>query len=250
MSPLSDQRILLVGASSGIGRATALLLSAQGARVAMAARRRERLEEAVAAAESKCIAVQCDVREPADCEQVVERTVREFGGIDAIVYATGIARPVPLADVDATEWRLSLETNLMGSALVTRAAIPHLVASRGKAVFFSSIAGSEVPPRPNMALYCVTKRALDVLVTCWQQEHREVSFTSIMIGDTVSEFGAGWGPEQFAYVKGWGETGYLFSPPMEPECVAQQVVSVLASSAAVSSLRIVPRYAEAMDPPD
>ena len=244
MSQLRDRRVLVVGASSGIGRATALLLAQRGARVAFAARRLERLEEAVSQAKSDCVAIRCDVRNPRDCDAVVASTVEAFDGLDAVVYATGIARPVPLADADAEQWRIAVETNLMGPSLVTRAAIPHLVSTKGRAVYFSSIAGSEVPPRPYMALYCVTKSALDTLVMSWQQEHREVGFTSIAIGDTLSEFGAGWSAQDFEYVKRWEADGYLYGRAMEPESVGEQVVSVLESPETVSSLRIVPRRPE------
>ena len=245
MSKLQDRRILVVGASSGIGRATALLLADRGARVAFAARRMERLEEAVRQSKTDCIALRCDVRSPEDCDAVVADAVDAFGGLDAIVYATGVARPVPLVDADAEQWRLVVETNLTGPSLVTRAAIPHLSRSKGRAVYFSSIAGSEIPPRPYMALYCVTKSALDTLVMSWQQEHRGVGFTSIAIGDTLSEFGASWAPEDFAYVKHWQEGGYLYGRAMEPESIGEQVASVLASDETVSQLRIVPRRIEA-----
>ena len=245
MSQLRDRRILVVGASSGIGRATALLLAERGARVAFAARRVDRLEEAVSQAKSDCMALRCDVRNPDDCNSVVASTVEAFGGLDVVVYATGIARPVPLVDADAEQWRLVVETNLTGPSLVTRAAIPHLSRSKGRVVYFSSIAGSEIPPRPYMALYCVTKSALDTLVMSWQQEHRDVGFTSIAIGDTLSEFGAGWSPEDFEYVKHWEEGGYLYGRAMDPESIGEQVASVLASPETVSQLRIVPRRIEA-----
>lgn len=245
MSQLVDERILVIGASSGIGRATALLLAERGARVAFAARRLDRLEEAVLQAKSDCVAIRCDVRDPSDCEAVVTSAVESFGGLDAIVYATGVARPVPLAEAGAEHWRFAVETNLMGPSLVTRAAIPHLTRSKGRAVYFSSIAGSEVPPRPYMALYCVTKSALDTLVMSWQQEHRDVGFTNIAIGDTASEFSASWMPEDLEYVKHWHEGGYLFGRAMAPESVGEQVASVLSSPEAVSLLRIVPRYPEA-----
>jgi len=244
VSQLRDRRILVVGASSGIGRATALLLADRGARVAFAARRIERLEEAVSQAKSECIAIRCDVRDPQDCDAVVAGTVGAFGGLDAVVYATGVARPVPLVDADAEQWRISVETKLMGASPVTRAALPHLVRSTGRALYFSSIAGSEVPPRPYMALYCVTKSALDTLVMSWQQEHREVGFTSIAIGDTLSEFGTDWSAQDFEYVKHWDAAGYLYGRAMDPESVGEQVASILASRENVSRLRIVPRYPE------
>jgi NAD(P)-dependent dehydrogenase (short-subunit alcohol dehydrogenase family) len=212
--------------------------------VAFAARRVERLEEAVQQAKTDCVAIRCDVRDPQDCDAVVAGAVEAFGGLDAVVYATGIAKPMPLADTDAEQWKLAIETNLIGPSLVTRAAIPHLVQSKGRAVYFSSIAGSEIPPRPYFALYCVTKSALNTLVMSWQQEHHDVGFTSIAIGDTLSEFGTGWSPDDFKYVKIWDEGGYLYGRAMDPESIGVQVASVLASAEIVSQLRIVPRRSE------
>ena len=142
------------------------------------------------------------------------------------------------------EWSAAFDLTLYPAIRASRAAIPHLVRSKGRAVYFSSIAASEVPPRPYMALYCVTKSALDTLVMSWQQEHREVGFTSIAIGDTLSEFGTGWSAQDFEYVKRWEAEGYLYGRAMDPESVGEQVASILASPETVSRLRIVPRHLE------
>ena len=85
---LDGRRVLVVGASSGVGRATGLGAAARGARVAFAARREEALSDAVAAAGEGCVALTCDVRQPDECEQVVRQAVDKLGGLDGVVYAT------------------------------------------------------------------------------------------------------------------------------------------------------------------
>ncbi len=241
---LTDRRVLVVGASSGIGRATAIRLARHGARVALAARRLAALESAAKEAGEGALAVACDVRDEASCEAAVASTAETFGGLDALIYATGWARPRLLAETDAANWAMSLETNLVGASLVTKAAISHLSASGGRAVYFSSISADDAMPRSGMALYVVTKAALNRLVEAWQGEHPEVSFVRLQIGDTHgTEFGKGWAPEETAHIQDWVLKGYLFGRSMEPEAVAEQAVWALATREALPVMIIQPRRA-------
>ncbi len=245
MADLSGKRALVVGASSGIGRAIALAMCAAGARVAFAARRRDRLDLAVAEAKGEAVAIECDVRDPASCESAVAQSVRQFGGLDALVFSAGWAVPVPLADADAELWTRALETHVRGPALLTRAALPHLQQSSGRALYVSSIAAEDRPPRAGMALYVVGKSALDRLIEAWQGEYREVGFTRLQVGDTAgTEFADGWPTDDFQrYVSAWHERGYLFDRMMEPERVAEQVIAVLANPEFVPSITLIPRAA-------
>ncbi len=105
-SRLSGRRVLVIGASSGVGRAAGEAAAREGARVAFAARRVERIEEAARAAGSGALAVTCDGADESSLEAAVERTVQAFGGLDALVYAPGIAVFQPLAQIDARRARL------------------------------------------------------------------------------------------------------------------------------------------------
>ena len=87
---LQDARVLVVGASSGIGRAVALQAAAGGARVVLAARRADKLAEAAAEAGDGASTVVCDVRQPEQCERVVRDAVAQLGGLDVAVYATAV----------------------------------------------------------------------------------------------------------------------------------------------------------------
>ena len=170
-------RAVVVGASSGLGRCIAIGLGKRGARVALLARRRDRLVDAAKEAGPGAVPIVCDVTEPSSCRDAVEAAARELGGIDALVYATGIGPLRRLVDLDADTWRRTFETNVTGAALVTAAAIPHLTASGGAAAYLTSISASFTPPWPGLGAYAVTKAALEKLVEAWRVEHPAVGFT-------------------------------------------------------------------------
>ena len=142
---LSGRRVLVVGASAGIGRVIGLRLAAAGARVAFASRRLELCEQAAAEAGGDAIGVECDVTDEAQCDRAVQQTVDGLGGLDDVVYSTGAISLVALAEADASWWRRTFETNVMGAALVTRAALPHLKESMGTAVYLSSVSSVGAP---------------------------------------------------------------------------------------------------------
>jgi len=242
---LSGLRLLVVGASSGLGRALARLAATVGARVAVAARRRERLEELAAevrAAGGEAVAVSCDVTRDASCREAVAASVQALGGLDALVYAAGIALPVLLREADRTLWHRHLDTNLVGASQVTAAAIPALEVSQGRALYVSSYAVRQ--SLPGLALYGVSKVALDRLIEAWRMEHPTVDFTRALLGNTEgTEFASTWGAERTAkFVKLWVEGGLFPSATMmKLEDAAEAILSVLALRGFVDDLAVMPR---------
>src|SRR6185436_15877491 len=111
-----------------------------GAHVAFASRRKDVCEAAAKEAAGTAIGLECDVTDEAQCQRVVEEAVEGLGGLDDVVYTAGAISLIALADADADWWRRTFETNVMGAALVTRAALPHLQQSRGSMVYLSSVA--------------------------------------------------------------------------------------------------------------
>ncbi len=242
---LAGRRVLVVGGSSGIGRASGLAAAAEGARVAFAARRSDRIAEAAKEAGRGAIAVGCDVLDESACEATVSEAAETFGGLDAIVYAPGIGIPKPIEKLDAADWRRAFDLNVIGATSIARFALQHLAAARGKAVFISSISIDDQPPRPGFAPYVVSKTALETLVRAWQGEHREVAFTTIAMGDTLTEFGHDYGPELIGgLVQRWVAEGYMYGRAMDPAPVAEQVVNVLASTETIRRLAITPSYGD------
>jgi NAD(P)-dependent dehydrogenase (short-subunit alcohol dehydrogenase family) len=236
----------VVGASSGIGLATAQAIAEEGARVALCARRAELLESHVAKLGGSGLAVPCDVRDPRSCERAVEQTVEAFGGLSDLVYIAGVANLTPLAEATDAQWREAFEINVVGPSLVMRAALPQLSDCRGRALFVSSIASDERPPRRGLALYSTTKAALNRLVECWQEEERAVSFTRVSVGDTMgTEMASSWDSEKTGeFAREWAEKGFLFGRVMEPSQVAQHLVGLLAGPEAVPVSSITPRFPE------
>ena len=238
---LEGRRVLILGASVGIGKATAKAIAAEGARVALAARRRDVLADAVAEVGAGAIGIACDVADEGDCERVVRETADAFGGLDAVVYAPGITLFGEIADMDARAWRTTFDVNVVGATLVTRAAIRHLEASRGKVVYFSSVTIDDRPPRFAMAPYVASKHALEAVAQAWQGEHPDVSFSTIAIGDTRSEKAEVVEEHVLTdYVPRWVAAGLMPGRLMEAESVAEQVVNVLASRENVRRLTITP----------
>lgn len=176
-------RAVVVGASSGLGRCIAIGLGQRGARVALMARRRERLEKAAAETGSDAIVVECDVTDAASCHAAIDKAAAELGGIDALVYTPAVGPLAKLVDTDADMWRRVFDTNVTGAALVTTAALPHLAATSGTAMYLSSVSASLTPPWPGLGAYAVSKAALDKLVEAWRAEHHDVNFTRCIVGD-------------------------------------------------------------------
>jgi len=239
---LRDRSVLVVGASSGVGRAVGIMAAEAGARVAFAARRKERLEEAVAEVAPGAIAVPCDVRSAPDCARAVAQTVEAFGGLDALVYVTGMSPLGMLTEASQESWREVLETNLVGASLLTAEAVSHLRASQGRALYVSSYSVREC--MPGLSLYRVSKVALDALIEGWRMEHPDVDFTRCVLGNTQgTEFAQAWGLERSIEItKIWLERGVFPAPTVMPiESAAEAILSVLAVRGYVDDLAIMPR---------
>lgn len=147
---LNNKTAAVIGASSGIGRAVALLLAEHGANVVLCARRADKLEETAALIRSRggrAVAVAGDAVLPETHEAVVRTAEREFGGLDIAVNNAGIIGAYkPLADISPDEWRDTLDGNLTAAFLGARSQIPLMLArGGGTIVFTSSFVGTSCP---------------------------------------------------------------------------------------------------------
>jgi short-subunit dehydrogenase len=157
-----DKVVVITGASSGIGRELATRLAAQEAKLALAARRTERLEAVKTECEQRggqAIAVPADVTEPVQCEHLVRKTVEQFGGLDILVNNAGISMWAYFDEVtDLSIFEQIMRVNYLGSVYCTYYALPHLKASRGQIVGVSSLTGKNgVPTRSG---YAASKHAM------------------------------------------------------------------------------------------
>jgi len=236
---LRGARVLVVGASSGIGRAVAAQSVAGGAQVVFAARRAERLAAAIEAAGAGASSVVCDVRVPEQCETVVRDTVMRLGGLDVVVYATAIDPLARLADTDAERWHDVLATNVIGASLVARAALAPLRASGGRMVFIS--ASSVGRPLPGMGAYETSKAALDELVRAWRGEHPEIGFCTVAVGNTLgTEVYQAWDPTLLGELSAvWEARGYVHDNGPGAMAVDDCATAVLAAMTSPIDLRYV-----------
>src|SRR5690606_3949300 len=191
----------------------------------MLARRKERLEQAAADAGNGTLAVVCDATDADSCTSAIATAAEGLGGIDSLVYCPAISPLVRLAETDADTWRRVFETNVVGAALVTSAALPHLQETGGTVVYLSSVVASQTPPWPGLGAYSVSKAALDKLVDAWRNEHPELGFTRLVVGecaggegDAQTEMTAGWDLDLAAeLVPTWLDRQYMSGALIEIE---------------------------------
>jgi NADP-dependent 3-hydroxy acid dehydrogenase YdfG len=162
MRELDGRRVLVTGASSGIGEALARAASDAGARVALLARRAERVE-ALAEQLPGSVALVADVNDQPTVRAEVERGAKALGGLDAVVNNAGIMLDGQPAETDPDTWRAMVDTNVLGLLTVTRAALPYLREAEGPSIVnVSSMAGRYVP-LAGSGVYSATKHAVHAL---------------------------------------------------------------------------------------
>jgi NAD(P)-dependent dehydrogenase (short-subunit alcohol dehydrogenase family) len=249
---LTGRRVVVVGASSGIGEAVAVQAATAGARVVVAARRLDRLEAVVERCGDGAAAVACDVRDPASCDALIARSVEHLDGLDAVIYSTAIDPLARLVDTDAELWADVLTTNVVGASLVCRAAVPHLAATTGRYVFVS--ATSVGRPLPGMGAYETSKAALEELARAWRSEHPEIGFSTVAVGNTLgTEVTARWDPQLLGELGAqWAQRGYVDDNgpgAMTVDAAAAAVLSVLTSPAELRFVFALPPPGSTMEHP-
>lgn len=161
---LTGRVAVVTGGGTGIGRATAILLAARGADVAICGRRAEKLEEACARIREtgrRALAVPSDVRQPDAAKALMETVAAQFGRIDILINNAGGAHGhVPLANMDPAKWDRDVSLNLSAAMYCSQAALPFLKQSKGCVVNISSMAG--VGGTAGVAAYSAAKAGLQM----------------------------------------------------------------------------------------
>ena len=253
MGERAAKRVVVVGASTGLGRCLATGLSARGAQVALMGRRKDKIEAAAEEAGNGAFAVACDATDQAQAAAAIAAAADRLGGLDTVIYAAAIGPLVRLQDADAATWRETFDTNVIGASLVTAAAIPHLTASLGNMLFLSTTGASYTPPWPGLGVYQVTKAALDRLVDTWRTEHPGVNFTRVTIGecgggqgDAQSHFNTDWDRSRVGdFASAWFARGLMGPALIDVEHLIDMFDALVQSgpSMQVPSITIIPRQA-------
>lgn len=164
---LKDKIALVTGASSGIGRATALSFAAAGAQVALVGRDAEALAgvaNEIGKNGGKAVAIVADVTKEADAERAVTVTVERFAGLDILVNAAGGLASGTIENTTLAAWDAMLDVNLRAVFRLMQLAIPHLETRQGNIVNVSSVTG--LRSFPGVLAYCVSKAGVDQLTRC------------------------------------------------------------------------------------
>ena len=165
MRDFSGKVALVTGASSGIGRSTALLAAERGAAVVMTARREREITAAAAdVPEDRKLIIGADLAVPADRETVVTRAMERFGRIDVLVNAGGIIGSGSVEDTTLDAWDRMMEVNLRALFHLTQLALPALIERKGNIVNVSSVTGTRA--FPGVLAYCVSKAGVDQFTRC------------------------------------------------------------------------------------
>ena len=188
---LTNTTIIVTGASSGIGAATARLLYEAGAHPVLAARRADRLE-ALSTELGGALAVPADVTDPVAVDRLVERTLERHGRIDGLVNNAGVSLHQPLDQLDLAEFRRVLDLNVVSVVAVTQAVLPAMRAQGlGRIVNVSS--GTTRMARPGIGAYAATKAAVNMLTQVARQELAADGITVSLVvpSITATEFAGG-----------------------------------------------------------
>ena len=188
---------LVTGASSGIGAATAMALSAHGATVALAARRKDRLESLAATIrqrEGTALVLEVDITREDRATEAVERTVSELGRLDTLVNNAGMMLLGPVVNAPLDEWQQMVELNVLGLLYCAHAALPHLLLAAEDSprrvadiVNVSSVAGRVA--RSGSGVYNLTKHGVGAFTESLRQEvtRRHVRVSMVEPGATETE---------------------------------------------------------------
>jgi NADP-dependent 3-hydroxy acid dehydrogenase YdfG len=216
---LSGKVALITGASAGIGQACARALAAEGAHLALTARRQERLEELKAVHEKdgvRVIAVPGDAREESTAKQTVQDALAAFGQIDILINNAGVGNYKNLIDTSAEDYDEMMDSNVRSTFLFTRHAVPAMIERKqGTILMISSMAGKY--GFPGEAVYCATKFAQVGFAQALDKELRPqgIKVGLICPGGVKTEFALG---------KGRTVEGVNESSMLEPEDVAGAVL--------------------------
>ena len=198
VSSLDGRSVVVTGASSGIGVATARTFAAAGACVTLAARREDRLRDLASQLESsgaRVAVARTDMRVEDDVLRLFDLTRQRFGGVDVLVNNAGLGRSAPLSSGPSEAWREMLEVNVLGLCIATREAIKDMDRRQvaGHIVHVSSMAGHRVPG-PDSGVYAATKFAVRALTEGLRQELRArqspIRVSAVSPGYVDTEFAA------------------------------------------------------------
>lgn len=177
---IQDKVVVITGASSGLGEATARLLASEGAKVVLAARRSDRIQALAEELGENALAVPTDVTDLKQVQQLVDKAVEAFGRIDVMLNNAGLMPLAPLEELKTDEWNQMIDVNLKGVLNGIAAALPHMKQQKsGHFINVSSVYGHKLGPAATV--YCATKFAVRALSEGLRQEVKPYNIRTTVI---------------------------------------------------------------------
>ncbi|WP_065376050.1 SDR family oxidoreductase [Ensifer adhaerens] len=243
MSNIANKIVLVTGASSGIGQATARALARAGAVVVLGARRIDRLETLAAeitATGGKALYRSLDVTSRADVQAFADTALDAFGRIDVIVNNAGVMPLSPMASLKVDEWDRMVDVNIKGVLYGIAAVLPAMNRQgAGQVINVSSIGGLSVSP--TAAVYCATKYAVRAISDGLRQENDRIRVTCVYPGVVESELADSiTDPTAAEAMVAYRQIA------LKPEAIADAIVHVIGQPADVDTSEIVIRPSASM----
>ncbi len=245
MADVQGKVVVITGASSGIGAATAKELAKQGAAVVLGARRRDRLDALVSEIEQaggSAVAATCDVTRREDLQALVAAGVKAFGKIDVLVNNAGVMPLSPMSALRVEEWEQTIDVNVKGVLYGIAAALP-VFEQQGSGHFInvSSVAG--IRTFPGGAAYCGSKWAVGAITETLRQEvaPKNIRTTVILPGAISTELG-----NSIQHQESLDAMAGFLTIAVSPQCIADAIAFAIGQPANVGVHEIVVRPAVQM----
>lgn len=237
MENIKDKVIVITGASSGLGAATAKKLVGLGAKVVLAARREDQLKALVAESGENAFYVKTDVSKRADLDNLVQQSISRFGRIDVLWNNAGIM-PISFFDEGKVdEWDKMIDINIKGVLYGINAVLPHMLEmGQGHILATSSVGG--IKTSPGIGVYSATKFAVRALMESLREEVAQtIKVTTIYPGATQSELGHDITSPKIRAMYG----NLAGMPEMDEEAIANAVIYAISQPGNITVNEIVLR---------
>ncbi|KAJ8919150.1 hypothetical protein NQ315_012136 [Exocentrus adspersus] len=227
--------VLITGASSGIGAATAKVFAGLGATLALTGRNLENLQQVASACSAKTapLLLTGDLTNENDTKSILKKTIEHFGRLDVLVNNAGILESGSIQNTDLNQYDRVMNTNVRSIYHLTSLAVPHLIETKGNIVNVSSVNG--IRAFPGVLAYCMSKAAVDQFTRCAALDlaPKQVRVNSVNPGVTVTNLHkrSGMNPEQYAAFLKKSQETHALGRPGEPEEVAKAIVYLASEDA-------------------
>jgi NAD(P)-dependent dehydrogenase (short-subunit alcohol dehydrogenase family) len=229
-----NKAFIVTGATSGIGKATALMAIERGAKVVLTARREKELQSICGnLPKDRAHFVAGDVTNDNDRQRIVNETLKRFGGIDVLVNAAGIIGNGTIENTTMEQWDKMFDVNLRSLFRLTQLALPSIISRKGNIVNLSSVTG--IRSFPNVFAYCVSKAGVDQLTHCAALElgPKGVRINAVDPGVVVTNLHRNSGMAEDAYQKflEHSKTTHPLGKTGTPEDVAELILFLASARA-------------------